>query len=98
MDTEKIAVPRRYLYVIYDTVAEEAGPVFDAKSDAVAVRACRQTLGQVSSVSEYQLICVGYICPDTCQLEVCSPRVISFVVSPDGQYAVSEEKEEVEGV
>ena len=93
MHTEKNAVPRRLLYVIYDTVAEEAGPIFDAKSDAVAVRACRQTLGQVSTISDYQLICVGYICPDTCQLEVCSPRVISFVLSPDGQYAVSQNKE-----
>lgn len=93
MDTEKNAVPRRFLYVIYDTVAEEAGPVFDAKNDAVAVRACHQSLGQVSSVSEYQLICVGHICPDTCQLEVCSPRVISFALSPDGKYAVSQNEE-----
>ena len=98
MDTEKIAVPKRYLYVIYDSVAEEAGPVFDAKSDAVAVRACRQALGQVSSVSEYQLVCIGYIYPDTCQLEVCSPRIVSFVVSPEGQYAVSESEKEVKDV
>ena len=28
----------RGCYVLYDTVAEECGPLFDAKNDAIAVR------------------------------------------------------------
>lgn len=41
------------LYVIYDTVADDAGIPFDAKSDGVAIRKyqafCRQYSPKVSS-------------------------------------------------
>ena len=49
------------IYTIYDKVAEECGPLFQAKSDAVACRACRNSLSNVHDVDDYKLLRVGYI-------------------------------------
>ena len=49
------------IYTIYDKVAEECGPLFQAKSDAVACRACRTSLSNVHDVDDYKLLRVGYI-------------------------------------
>lgn len=38
------------LYVMYDAVAEECGPVYSAKNDGTAMRAYRQLLQQVDRV------------------------------------------------
>ena len=34
------------LYVIYDRVAQESGPVFEAKNDGIAVRQMRNLLSE----------------------------------------------------
>lgn len=49
------------VYVIYDIVAKEAGPLFTAKNDDVAARNFRQLLAHenVEDPKEYQLMCVG---------------------------------------
>ena len=50
-----------YLYSIYDSVAEEFGPIFEAVNEAVALRAKKGLLKQVdpSMLAEFDLFCVG---------------------------------------
>jgi len=48
------------LYVIRDLIAEESGPVFEAKNDQVAGRGFRQALERSKGgPSEYRLMCIG---------------------------------------
>jgi hypothetical protein len=49
------------LYVAYDRVAEEAGPVFQAANDGVAARKFRQILQEVPAIDldGYKLYSVG---------------------------------------
>ena len=51
------------LYVIYDRLAEESGPVFEAANHAVANRQYRALLQRTAGVSpeEYKLFYVGKI-------------------------------------
>ena len=55
------------LYVIYDRVAQESGPVFEAKNDGIAVRQMRNVLSEnpASKPLEYQLLKVGTINHET---------------------------------
>lgn len=53
------------IYTIYDKVAEECGPLFQAKSDAVACRAYRTSLANVQDTDDYKLLRVGYIDKET---------------------------------
>lgn len=46
------------IYAIYDSVAEECGPIWTAKNDAVAVRNCRNSLKEVR-LEEYKLYALG---------------------------------------
>lgn len=48
------------LYVVYDRLAQESGPVFEAKNDLVASRNYRQILKEANP-SEYLLLRVGNI-------------------------------------
>lgn len=57
---------KRRLYVIYDTIAEDSGPVFEAVNDGVARRyydkLCAENMQDpVFKANDYQLICVGII-------------------------------------
>lgn len=52
MTTEKV-------YVIYDTVAEKAGPLLEAPNDQVALRHFMQVLKSAYTPGDYQLWCVG---------------------------------------
>lgn len=49
------------VYTIYDAIAEECGPIFQAKNDKAACRACDSLISEVSgtSVSDYHLWCLG---------------------------------------
>ena len=58
------------IYTIYDKVAEECGPLFQAKSDAVACRACRNSLSNVHDVDDYKLLRVGYVDNSTGKITV----------------------------
>ena len=53
------------LYVIYDRVAEDAGPVFDCVNDGVAFRQFRALMQNVSAqdADAYQLIKLGSVDP-----------------------------------
>lgn len=47
------------LYSIYDKIAQESGPVFQAKNDDVAVRAACSLLRSVDSCEDFVLYRVG---------------------------------------
>ncbi len=49
------------IYTIYDKIAEECGPIFQAKNDKVACRACDSMISEScgNCVSDYQLWCLG---------------------------------------
>lgn len=47
------------LYSIYDSVAEEFGPLFHSKSDAVAKRAVTTVLHEGVKASDYDLYMIG---------------------------------------
>jgi len=48
------------LYVVYDKVAEESGPIFQAKNHKVAMRQYNHLIEKEALVKEdYCLICVG---------------------------------------
>lgn len=47
------------LYCIYDRVAEESGPVFEAKNDGVAMRKFQMFMEDKPFAEDYQLNCIG---------------------------------------
>jgi len=48
------------LYIIRDMVAEESGPVFEAKNDGVARRGFKQALEKSrGGLGEFRLMCIG---------------------------------------
>jgi len=47
------------LYVIKDKVADELGPIFEAKNDAVAARNYRSVLKKAAFPTDYILLKVG---------------------------------------
>jgi len=48
------------LYIIKGLIAEESGPVFEAKNDQVARRGFKQALERSKGgVGEYKLMCIG---------------------------------------
>lgn len=50
------------LYVMHDKLAEESGPIFEAKNDAVATRAFHNLLSDCAGrVSEYALLRLGVV-------------------------------------
>lgn len=53
------------LYAVYDLLAGEAGPVFQAKNDQVALRQYRNLVkGEGINMSEYELYSLGVYDPE----------------------------------
>ena len=70
------------IYTIYDTVAKECGPIYQAKNHDVAVRAFRSLISDTPNVNalEYDLYCLGEFDTEKCSfvpLEV--PSTIPIV-------------------
>lgn len=64
------------MYVVYDRVAEESGPVFEAKNDGVAVRKYRDLMDKSAvSVVDYRLLLVGVIDHLTSRICVTFPPI-----------------------
>lgn len=63
----------RGCYVLYDTVAEECGPIFDAKNDAIAVRLSLPALADAPFVRDIRLLKVAEIDSSTGQVNVVYP-------------------------
>jgi len=58
------------LYAILDRVAEEAGPLFQARNDGVALRMFNQMLEKEQvKIDDFRLYLVGYYDPES--LEIC---------------------------
>lgn len=51
----------QYLYVIYDKVAEEASPIFQAKNDELAARFAAPTIAGGLFEQDYELLRIGAI-------------------------------------
>lgn len=48
------------VYVLHDVLAEESGPLFEAKNDAVAVRQVVNDMDKIRlKMSEFLLVCIG---------------------------------------
>jgi len=62
------------LYVIYDTIGEETGPVFESVNDGVALRAREQMLKEVPEKYQdsFQLLYIGAV-NDKGILTPCNP-------------------------
>lgn len=68
------------LYVIYDRIAQESGPVFSAKNDGVAIRSAVNLLIKAGEPSEYDLVKVALYSPETMVCEPCN-EVLDFFPS-----------------
>ena len=74
------------IYTIYDSVAKECGPIFQAKNHDVAVRSFHSLMAETSNVisTDYDLYCLGEFDTEKCSfvpLEV--PSKISVVSDSD---------------
>lgn len=81
------------VYTIYDTVAEDTGPLFEAPNDATAVRLMLHTMRNVENTADYKLVHVGEISRDgTGQVVLlpCGNREINVVISQDRKSATIE--------
>ncbi len=68
------------VYVLFDRVAEECGPVWAAKNDAVAIRNARIQLKEVRA-DEYRLYCLGSL--DTERVELKAVDKAREIVLPE---------------
>jgi hypothetical protein len=59
-----------HVYVVFDRLANESGPLFEAKNDAVARRNYDRLVSQAGRPDEYQLLRLGIIDHDNQKLEV----------------------------
>ena len=48
------------IYTIRDRLAEEVGPLFQAKNDFVAVRQFKQLVKDSENPQDYELLCLGW--------------------------------------
>lgn len=71
------------IYVIFDKVAEESGPMFEAVNDGIALRQACNILKPLppSLHSDYQLVKIGEYDTKDMQIFVIPPEVIDFTVS-----------------
>lgn len=58
------------MYVVYDKLAQESGPVVECKNNAVAVRQFRLMIEKTGRPEEYQLLYLGKINHDTQEMEL----------------------------
>ena len=87
----------RGCYVLYDVVAEEAGPIFDAKNDAIAVRLSLPALADAPFVRDIRLLKVAEIDAATGQVNVIYPlKDIHYATMLDAYLVQLQVKEVVE--
>lgn len=80
-----------YIYTLYDTVSEEAGPLFEAVNDATAARSAAYVLKNVEVPDDYKLICVGKVerSGQTVLLTSDDREInVSFKISKDKSFAL----------
>jgi len=87
------------IYAIYDRIAEESGPVWAARNDAVAVRNAQYQLRNARA-DEYRLYCLGSYDSEAVAikaLDVTREVVLSQVVEITAGTAVQGSTEEKSG-
>lgn len=72
-----------YLYTIRDMIAEECGPVFNAKNDSVAIRQVHNLIRNepCGDPSEYELYRIGQYDGDTGRIVSIEPDIVDFKLS-----------------
>lgn len=76
------------LYTVFDKVAEEAGPVFTAVNDGVAIRSYVKILNQAADPNDYQLLHIGEYNTKSAAVAPGSPvRVVHVVIDKERMYA-----------
>lgn len=81
------------LYCIYDVVAQDAGPLFQARNDGVAMRHYKAMIDNRQVIPEdYKLLHVGYF--DRKELQVVPECKIVVVDAPDIDFKNVKLKEE----
>lgn len=58
------------LYIIFDRVAQEGGPIFEAKNDMVAYRNFQRLVNKMEHQEDFRLMKVGKYLHDTVRIEV----------------------------
>lgn len=72
------------LYTIYDKRAEESGPLFQAKNDAVALRNYESLLAREEvKETEYKLLCVGLFDNEKCLIFPQDPEEVILKLSSE---------------
>lgn len=69
------------LYSIYDRVAKESGPVFQAKNDDVAVRATCSLLSSVDLCEDYILYRVGTFDAENHIIDDCDVSIVDYEIT-----------------
>lgn len=76
---------KRQLYVIYDRVAEESGPVFEATNDGIAHRRFKTLLAEQThewfDENDYMMLHVGEIDKNTNLINPLPPREVITKIS-----------------
>lgn len=67
------------LYVIYDRVAEQSGPIFEAINDGIAFRQYEQVMRQATIPDDYMLLRVGSIDHDINKVDTIYPAEEIYV-------------------
>lgn len=70
----------RYLYTIKDYVANDFGPIFEAKNHDVALRSFKQLTQTVFDKKDYALYCVGWFDPKDGRLYEKNPEMLDIKV------------------
>lgn len=68
------------LYCIYDKIAQESGPVFQAKNDDVAVRATCSLLSDTVSIDDYILYRIAGFDSDNHIIDDCDVKVVDYEI------------------
>lgn len=61
---------KQNLYVIFDKVAQEAGPIQCAKNDGIARRIFAQALKDAPFSGDFKIMCVGVYESETVKFEI----------------------------
>jgi hypothetical protein len=60
-----------FMYSIFDVVAKDYGPIFEAKNDGVALRSFKHLVGSTGRPEEYKLYRLGSVLRSDDGLDVC---------------------------
>ena len=71
------------MYVIYDSCAEESGPIFEAKNDQVAARNFEIFLKKMDNKSDFRVFIVGEIDHDSNIVNALRIPLELFTTPPD---------------